>query len=1185
MCSKLIAFSLCFLALLYPVDSHGQMGHDGTVAIFVDNWQAWHEAGQKNGREAREHFEVVAERVEADDPVAAEWLKRWGVLHEKRVQEENRINRSIKEVLRQFEGRDRGLGKKFDQIALTEKGVIPLLSELISLAEADAKWRDLQSRVMYFKPEALQRRLEAALGEEHGDPADLALLTEELSVQTQHRNDLLNAIEKALKNPLDSLPSLSEAEREQDRLESYQKRLVQATLPEDFSRLLYVRYGSRDDLTRSLTENWLGNPSIKGTFDNRIMLFNREDGTQSVLYEPDDGAYIGELDLHYNADRLLFTKNHALHEIRVDGGEPRRVIVDDIDSADACYLPDGRIIFHSSAFNQGVPCIYGSAPVQNLHLADADGTNIRRLGFDQAQTWSPVVMEDGRVMFSRWEYTDTSHFFSRLVMTMNPDGTNQRSLYGSNSYWPNSIFFPQPIPGTSRFIAVVSGHHGYPKQGELVIFDPSISAHEAKGAVMKLPHYGEEIEPVRRDELIDDVWPRFLHPMPLSDDTFLVSCQILKSSDWAIYYVDTYGNLVPMLAEKGADLVEPIPVEPRSLPRIMPDRVNLDDQEATIYLADVYQGNGMRGVPRGTVDSLLVFEFHYNYLQTGGHFEVGYEGPWDVRVIHGRVPVEEDGSALFKAPANTPLGLQPLDKEGKSLQMHRSWFTAMPGEYLSCVGCHEAPREAPMADLTTYTAQGREPARIEPWYGPARGFSFRREVQPVLDRYCIGCHDGSDDIADLRDTGLLEKGDEFNRYSRSYVNLSRYVRRNGPEGDYHVLTPGEFHPDTSELVRLLEKGHHGVRLDEEAWDRLITWIDLNVPFHGTWTEANNANRHRVKERLEHNRKYGNLEVNYEDVQGPEVVHAEFQPPEKALAKPATPALRGWPFDEQQAKSLQGAHQTRVLDLGEGQSITLARIPAGKFVMGDANGFPDETPRIQEIQEPFWMAVTEISQGQFRQFDPNHANGYYDMHNKDQVDRGYPLQGDDLPVIRVSLEQALDYCEWLSRRTGLKVRLPTEAQWEWACRAGSAESLWWGGLETNFGDYANLADTSISQLAVTRHQRVMRDPHPIEDFIPAVRSVDDGILHLAKTGSYSPNPWGLYDMHGNVAEWTSSRYSEVPKDRDNSLEADDMKAEFVTRGGSWRSRPQWARAGLRMEYPGWQRVFDVGFRIIVEEGSP
>ena len=63
------------------------------------------------------------------------------------------------------------------------------------------------------------------------------------------------------------------------------------------------------------------------------------------------------------------------------------------------------------------------------------------------------------------------------------------------------------------------------------------------------------------------------------------------------------------------------------------------------------------------------------------------------------------------------------------------------------------------------------------------------------------------------------------------------MRRNGPEGDYHLLTPLEFHADTSELVQMLQKGHHNVQLDEEAWDRIITWIDLNAPYHGTWTEA------------------------------------------------------------------------------------------------------------------------------------------------------------------------------------------------------------------------------------------------------------------------------------------------------------------------------------------------------------
>ena len=105
----------------------------------------------------------------------------------------------------------------------------------------------------------------------------------------------------------------------------------------------------------------------------------------------------------------------------------------DVDNYDACYLPDERIIYDSTACFQGVPCVGGGNQVANLHVMNPDGTGIRRLCFDQDHDWCPTVMNDGRVMFTRWEYSDTPHYFTRVVMRMNPDGTNQMALYGSNS--------------------------------------------------------------------------------------------------------------------------------------------------------------------------------------------------------------------------------------------------------------------------------------------------------------------------------------------------------------------------------------------------------------------------------------------------------------------------------------------------------------------------------------------------------------------------------------------------------------------------------------------------------------------------------------------------------------------------------------------------------------------------------
>ena len=165
----------------------------------------------------------------------------------------------------------------------------------------------------------------------------------------------------------------------------------------------------------------------------------------------------------------------------------------DVDSYDACYLPDGRILFTSTACFIGVPCVYGSSHVANLYRMDADGRNIRQLCFDQEHDWCPTVLNNGRVLYPRWEYTDTPHSNTRLLFHMNPDGTGQMEYLGSNSYWPNSFFYARPIPGhPTQVIAVIGGHHDNPRMGELVIFDPAQGRREAEPAVQRIPGYGQQ---------------------------------------------------------------------------------------------------------------------------------------------------------------------------------------------------------------------------------------------------------------------------------------------------------------------------------------------------------------------------------------------------------------------------------------------------------------------------------------------------------------------------------------------------------------------------------------------------------------------------------------------------------------------------------------------------------------------
>ena len=605
----------------------------------------------------------------------------------------------------------------------------------------------------------------------------------------------------------------------------------------DFDELLLVR--RRGNL--GLPQNWQGNCVMRGSFDNEIAVLSslKPGGTMRTLYRPESGSFVGDVDLHWDAERMLFSmkadnNRYEIFEINADGTGLRQVTPSepDIDNYDACYLPSEKIIYGSTACLQGVPCVGGGNQVANLHVINPDGTGIRRLCFDQDHDWCPSVMNDGRVIFTRWEYSDTPHYFTRVVMAMNPDGTNQRSLYGSNSYWPNSTFYQRAIPGhPSQFVGVISGHHGVPRMGELIIFDPSKGQHEADGVVQRIPGYGEPVEPIIRDQLVNNSWPRFLHPYPLGEKHFLTACQPDAQSPWGIYLVDVFDNMLPIAVEPGVALLEPVPLRKTKRPPVIPSRTTPGQKDAIVYLADIYKGDGLKDVPPGTATKLRIFAFDYGYHNLANHTYVGIEGPWDIHRIIGTVDIEEDGSSAFRIPANTPIAVQPLDEDGKALQLMRSWLVAMPGESLSCTGCHEQGTETPPSQPPL--AMAKVPQDIQPWFGPARGFSFDREVQPVLDRHCVGCHNDKPyngrQLSDLRRDNVRE-------FSRSYKELQKHVRRPGPESDYHMFPPAEYHADTSPLIQMLDKGHHGVKLDQEAYERLYTWIDLNVPYYGTWGE-------------------------------------------------------------------------------------------------------------------------------------------------------------------------------------------------------------------------------------------------------------------------------------------------------------------------------------------------------------
>jgi len=1088
--------------------------------------------------------------------------------------------------------------------------------ELLQLVQQERELRAFRARLaLEFNPAALRRTMAdlAATDPGHFPPPEFA---PQLAAYEQQLPELEKMFASGQPDQLRRAADLGR------QMIAFQRQLLLGNPLLDFDEILVLDRrrpaADRNDVywqwgqQYGMTVNWScdfrpKNLPVAPWWRDRIAAFRLQDPQASsrTLFEPPSGRMIQHLELHYDADRLLCSfpdeaGAFQVFELTLDGGGLRQITKDtpaDVDNGDACYLPEGRILFNSTRGFHAVPCEDGSSYVAGLCIYDPARDTTRMLTFDQESNWHPSMLNNGRVLYTRYEYANINHQFARMLFHMNPDGTGQMEFYGSNSYWPNSIFHARAIPGHPTMVAgIVCGHHGPNKMGKLILFDPARGRKETAGAVQAIPGYGQKVERIVVDELYGGEWPKFVHPWPLSDKYFLVSGRLSPDQeDFAIYLVDVFDNITEICRIPGQSLLDPIPLKKRPRPPVIPDRVNLAANDATVYLQDVYHGPGLAGVPRGSVKELRLFSYSYYYRHGSANKQVGFghlatvgvDGPWEPRYLLGTVPVAEDGSAHFKIPANLPVSVQPVDAQGRALQQMRSWFVAMPGEVVSCAGCHE--QQSTSLPVVNPQAARSAPAAIEPWFGEPRGFDFEVEVQPVLDRFCAGCHDGTQpgrpDFARKSEAEKLAINRSYHDAAESsvrtiltpsFIALHPYVRRPSAESNVGLQVAAEFATDTSPLVQLLAKGHHHVRLDDEAWRRLYTWIDLGAPDHGSWKFSEwDVRENYYERRLEEYRRGAGRSLDVEQI--PPVPPApQFVAPAAAPTPPAVPdSPSGWPFDAETADQMQQAAGMPVelqLPLSDGLTMDFVLIPAGSFIMGQPGGAPDEQPGgVTVIERPFYMSRREVSNREFRALvDPMHFSGFESWRSIDWRGEGHPLHGPQQPAARVSWHQVRQFCAALAAKTGHRIALPSEAEWEWACRAGTATPLWYGGLDSDFSKRENLAGREREKMAFSGKPKwFLRD-----------NRFDDGYFVSAPVGSFQANPWGLFDMHGNVAEWTRSAYTPRPTAAPADADPRDANVECVVRGGSWDDKPNRAGSAWRWKYPAWRQVYNVGFRVII-----
>ncbi|MEI7732609.1 MAG: hypothetical protein WCO56_23760 [Verrucomicrobiota bacterium] len=566
---------------------------------------------------------------------------------------------------------------------------------------------------------------------------------------------------------------------------------------------------------------------------------------------------------------------YKIFEMNVNGGKRRQLTFGRYDDFDPRYLPNGEIVFLSTRKSTAIQCtaLFSDSSrtellpdsyvrcggdnirpcaVFTLHGMDAQGRNVRPLSAFENFEWTPSVMSDGRIVYARWDYIDRFNGHFESLWSANPDGTNPQLVYGNYTVKPQAVFEARSIPHSSKLVFTACAHHSI-TGGSLCLLDRTRGTEEETPLVRLTP---EVVFP--ETEGWNDHY--YANPWPLSEEYFLCGWATHRLPPHAgskavmdarnpvnamgVYLYDAFGNLELLHRDPEISSMYPLPVKPRPRPVTVPSSVAWQGaQEGAFFLQDVYRG--LDGVPRGVIKQLRLVgvvpkvQPHMNRPQ----LSVSAEDPG--KFILGTVPVETDGSAYFRAPSGVPLFFQALDADGLVLQTMRTLTYVMPGQTLSCIGCHEHRDAAPLTSPTA--AWTHAPSRIKPGPSGTWPLRFDQLVQPVLDCQCVTCHQpGSQDAAAARLDLTPVK---------AYTSLLAFgggdLKQQAFERDRSIVGRGTC--ANSKLWKLLtqDAGHYQVRLDADARQRLATWMDTYAHRVGHFSDQQERDLAALREAWSH----------------------------------------------------------------------------------------------------------------------------------------------------------------------------------------------------------------------------------------------------------------------------------------------------------------------------------------------
>ncbi|MDX9754037.1 MAG: hypothetical protein RBU29_08755 [bacterium] len=536
-----------------------------------------------------------------------------------------------------------------------------------------------------------------------------------------------------------------------------------------------------------------------------------------------------------------------LYQVKPDGSGLVQLTDEHFDDFDPCPLPDGGLAFMSTRRGGFGRCHNPWEPLATytLHRMNADGGAIQTLSFHETNEWHPQVLNDGRIVYTRWDYVDRSAAHFHGLWISNPDGTNPIHLFGSYTQRINACYQPHPIPHSRKVMFVAGAHHA-DVGGSLVMVDPERVALDPQTGEDDLGSI-ERVTPSVCFPETEEGWPDsyFHSPWPLSEDFYLVSFSfdplpgmgpnVASDTETGLYLLDRFGTMELLFREPGISAMYPIPLAPRPVPPAIPSQRDPQlGEEGEFMLSNIY--NTLYGTDTtNPVQSLRIFQIlPKSETHVANQPRIGYANAESARMLLGEVPVEPDGSAYFRAPANVPLAFQSVDASGRAIHGMRSITYLQPGERRGCVGCHES--RGTVQNTQRLQAFQRPPSVIAAGLDGSKPWSFPRLVQPVLEAHCIQCHNGDAHPLNLR-SQPTEDG-----FTLAYGQLRPYVRwYEWGDATIRPITtlPGQMPASVSPLTRILEehRWQNRIELSEAEWKAIFLWLDGNASFYGSYSPS------------------------------------------------------------------------------------------------------------------------------------------------------------------------------------------------------------------------------------------------------------------------------------------------------------------------------------------------------------